>query len=111
MNKPYGWHENVTHWEKTHDLEYVPKSRNCFHWVLKEKCNQNCYRSHAWQDHGSTWIDSVGKRYLLFQPYNVDWGCFDSLRELSQHPNLKVWINGLGWYGHGTVAVWITRKD
>jgi hypothetical protein len=55
-------------------------------------------------DHVSGWTKD-GKGVLLCQPYHLN---DDDLRDLTQTAarlGLKVDVHGVGWYGHGTVAI------
>lgn len=93
-------------WARGHRLRLVNRPRPPgVRWLSR---GADGHRHPDWMDHVTYWKRDGKPALLLAQPY----GCgLSDIADLATHTDLKVRFSGLGWYGHGTVAVEVWRRD
>lgn len=105
------WDQESIDWAKAHRFKRSRAGR-CLHWVSVGRCGVAfCnieYRSH-WMDHVTCWIEEDGIRLLLSQPYHVGMEGMADIQRYCREFGLEAYIDGRGFYGHGTVAIWIRQ--
>lgn len=113
---PYGPNLNVEmrirmlNWAEPLQLQLTPQSKRCMCWI---KTGKRCAKPYScrvgtWFDHVTGWTRNKQPALLLAQPYGV--AIFD-LTPVASEPALYVRTEGTGWYGHGSVAIEIWRRD
>ncbi|MEU8158128.1 hypothetical protein AB0B94_31120 [Micromonospora sp. NPDC048986] len=100
-------------WAEYYELRRANTYCRGLHWLLKGRCGvQVCnQRLGSWMDHVTRWTYKGKPAVMIAQPYGVRSGDFASLAEVEAEDTLNMWIKGGGWYGWGTVAVEVWRKD
>ncbi len=113
---PYGAHDEVTRerllrWARSRGLQFAPRG-GCLHWIVARRCFGWCHdghRSRMWMDHVTGWTRNGKPAILLCQPYALSELELESVAEVADAWNLSVKLDGCGWYGHGTVAIELSR--
>lgn len=88
----------------------------CLHWLTKGRCGVAvCGQNQAkagfeWVDHVTGWTRGGKPAVLVAHPYGLFAQDIAALSELTQAHGLWLFINGTGWYGHGTTFVQLWRQ-
>lgn len=111
--QPYGASTYTNTWARARKLTFVPTA-SCLHWVAGISClHTGCcgasHMSYDWMDHISGWISADGNRVLICQPYEIR--DFNSIAEVCSRFGIEAVITGTGWYGHGTILVYLTKRS
>lgn len=109
--RPYGAGNDEStfdKWLSIFKLTYRP-GHACVHWVAKGRCGvRNCRNMEFdWMDHPSSYFTESRERIMLYQPYGIRTPDLISIQNTAKEFNLQILIDGDGWYGHGTVAIWL----
>lgn len=95
-------------WAEANQLKLTPQTKRCLCWIRSgRRCDYRCAR-YRWMDHVTGWQRAGKPALLLAQPYGVD---ISVLTDLANDSKLRVYTGGTGWYGHGTVAIEVWRRD
>jgi hypothetical protein len=95
-------------WAK--DREYRVSKCNCIDWLVRGRCDMSCgHAPYNFMDHVTGFIHDEG-RVLVAQPYELRESDISDLNELCRVHNLKLVINGSGWYGYGTVCIMLAKN-
>jgi hypothetical protein len=109
--RPYGANADTEEWAKKRGLRWSPRA-HCLHWLAKGRCTMPvCTYSDGNRDYLDHVCGYLGKdgRLLISQPYSVS--TFRQLADDCDEFGLKAVITGTGWYGHGTVCVYLRLRD
>jgi len=94
-------------WQRVYRMKPVRIPTCAMHWAAEQRCTHHICEfgpgvHYAFMDHINCYHDQHGERVLIYQPYHVDAGY---LEKVCERLGLTYDINGLGWYGYGTVTV------
>lgn len=101
-------------WASSRGLRRVSRAW-CLHWVGRGRCAVRCceenHGQHNWMDHTTGWRAKDGKHLLLCQPYQLGARDLRDMAQAAERFDLHIEIHGNGWYGNGTIAIELTRRD
>jgi hypothetical protein len=116
---PYGaedreTQQRVLEWARHYGMRYSPAGR-CLHWLTQHgQCHEDiCHGgegSYPWMDRLSGWTSGSGPAVLLARPHSVSADDRGGMVAVARDWRLRVEVHSNGWYGQGTVAVWIYRS-
>lgn len=102
--------QNLLEWAEHYELR--PSRTTCggVCWLRSGRCQRSdCHSGKPdWMDHLTWWTRRGKPALLLAQPYGLE---ASQLRPLLDDDSLHVLVHARGWYGWGTVAIEIWRKD
>jgi hypothetical protein len=107
-------------------LKFADIYQRCPHWLIAGRSSDivgryakdgsprdslGCGNKYGF-DHVTCWTREGMPAVIVSQPYSLTMEDLQMLSELAQE-DLDVFINGKGWYGHGTICVeiWAMRAD
>jgi hypothetical protein len=116
MPTPYGVRtqeekQRLAAWTQIHKVHLSTSCKLCPHWLLGKRCAGWCQArdGYRFMDHVTGWLGENGKpAFVLCQPYPT--GIDDTGRFEQEWPALEVHRGEPGWYGHGTVALYVRKR-
>lgn len=115
-------------WAEGYHLRYTETDLQCPHWLIRGRSSGIAGRyskrgSYVYDDmhhgecrekygldHVTCWTHNRQPAVIVSQPYNLDENDLQELGALANE-DLRVYVHGHGWYGHGTVCVEIWAVD
>lgn len=114
---PYGPNINVQaradllDWAEPLGVKRAKTYCNALHWLRTGQCpNTAECNPFRWMDHTTQWSLDGNPALVLTQPYKTAEDLREATAPIQGDPDLKVEIKP-GWYGHGTVGVFVWRAD
>lgn len=102
-------------WAERNEVRYSDNG-NCLHWLTRGRCSErDCTEGRNqrrdWMDHLTGWTRTGKPALLIAQPYSLSADDLADLAKVERDWNVSVYIDGRGWYGHGTVTITIENKS
>lgn len=97
-------------WAEHYELRRSKTTCGGVCWLHSGRCQRSdCWTGHSrWMDHVTRWSRNGKPALLLAQPYHLE---VSQLRPLLDDEALKVLVSARGWYGWGTVAIEVWRRE
>ena len=101
--------QRLLDWAENYGLRRSTSNCQALHWLQTGRCGVRlCNRLGSWMDHVTKWSRNGKPALILAQPYGLRAA---KLRPLLDDDSLHMLVHAQGWYGCGTVAIEIWRKD
>lgn len=101
-------------WAEERGVRQSRAPRVCLHWLATGRCTDaGCaeqWARYRCLDHSLGWTREGKPAYITAAPYELNTDSMHAILEGCRRFGLGIYVDGRGWYGHGTVHVELTPE-